>query len=124
MVFCDDCKPAIISLDEFLIADQGATLFERSSGTRLHRDPATQKCKFLPLGKWRTSLTQEQIPTPYMTLCDTLDMVGVQLCSKWSKTRQLNGNTLRNKVADKCGSWRSGKFMPLFSRPFSVNTVK
>ena len=65
--------------DEFIIADHGATLFEMSSGTRLHRDPATKKCKFLPLGKWRKSLTQEQIPTPYMTLCDTLDMVGVQL---------------------------------------------
>ena len=36
MAFCDDVKPAICSLGDFVIADEGASLFERAAGTRLH----------------------------------------------------------------------------------------
>ena len=121
MAYCDDVKPAICSLNEFLIADEGAALFERSAGTKLHRDPLSNKCKFLPLGKWRVKLKQEDIPTPYMRLTDTLDMVGVQLCSTWSKTRASNGATLQKKISSLIGSWRAGKFMPLILRPRSAN---
>ena len=81
----------------FLVADQGAALFEKAAGTRLHRDPLSNKCKFLPLGKWRGKLNQEDIPTPYMRLTDTLDMVGVQLCSTWTNTRRKNGEMLQQK---------------------------
>ena len=56
MAYCDDINPAITSLEEFRTADEGARLFELSAGTRLHRDPSTNKCKFLPLGKWKTRL--------------------------------------------------------------------
>ena len=122
MAYCDDVKPAITSLDEFVMADRGAALFEHAAGTRLHRDPASNKCKFLPLGKWRKELQQEMIPTPYMRLTDTLDMVGVQLCALWSKTRQKNGDAIKQKVQKLVGSWRSGKFLPLIQRPYSVNT--
>ena len=52
-------------------------LFENASGCRLHRDPTTKKCKFLPLAKWRGSLKQEDIPCSYMTLSDHLEMIGV-----------------------------------------------
>ena len=121
MSFCDDVKPAICSLEEFYIADRGAALFEKAAGTRLHRDPLSQKCKFLPLGKWRKNLKQEDIPTPYMRLTDTLDMVGVQLCDLWTVTRRKNGETLKMKVGNLMGSWRAGKFMPLTLRPFSAN---
>ena len=121
MAYCDDVKPAICSLEEFNIADKGAALFERSAGTKLHRDPQSNKCKFLPLGGWRRSLTQDQIPTPYMKLTDKLDMVGVQLCSTWNATRSVNGSSLCTKIKNICGSWRIGKFMPLTMRPFSAN---
>ena len=121
MAYCDDVKPAICSLEEFIIADKGAALFENSAGTMLIRDPQSNKCKFLPLGGWRRSLTQDQIPTPYMKLTDTLDMVGVQLCSTWNATRSVNGNNLCTKIKNICGSWRTGKFMPLTMRPFSAN---
>ena len=121
MAFCDDVKPAICSVQDFLIADMGATLFENAAGTRLHRDPASNKCKFLPLGKWRNTLTQDDIPTPYMRITDTLDMVGVQLCSTWSATRRKNGDLLREKTQKIIGKWRVGKFMPLVLRPFSAN---
>ena len=121
MAFCDDVKPAISSLEEFCIADRGAALFEKAAGTRLHRDPLSNKCKFLPLGKWRRTLKQEDIPTPYMRLTDTLDMVGVQLCSTWSNSRKKNGDILQQKLDTLSRSWRSGKFMPLSMRPYSAN---
>ena len=122
MAFCNDVKPAITSLEEFVLADQGASLFEKAAGTRLHRDPRSNKCKFLPLGKWRGELKQEDIPTPYMILTDTLDMVGVQLSATWRQSRKKNGDNLKEKISLITGSWRTGKFMPLTSRPFSINT--
>ena len=122
MAFCDDVKPAICNIQEFHIADRGASLFEQAAGTRLHRDPLSQKCKFLPLGKWRRTLKQEDIPTPYMRLTDTLDMVGVQLCDLWSTTRRKNGDILQQRIKNLIGSWRTGKFMPLCLRPYSSNT--
>ena len=121
MAYCDDVKPAITSIEEFIVADRAAKLFEDAAGTRLHRDPSSNKCKFLPLGKWKNSLSQEDIPTPYMRLTDTLDMVGVQLCATWLKSRQKNGSILRERVGDVFGSWKSGKFMPLSARAFSAN---
>ena len=36
MAFCDDVKPAICNINEFLIADKGAALFEGAAGTKLH----------------------------------------------------------------------------------------
>ena len=122
MAFCDDVKPAICSIEEFTTADTGASLFEGAAGTRLHRDPTTDKCKFLALGRWRGVLKQDDIPTPYMRLTDTLDMVGVQLTATWSSTRKKNGDLLQSKVSNQIGTWRTGKFMPLTSRPFSVNS--
>ena len=103
VAYCNDVKPAICSFEEFLTADYGATLFEKAAGTRLHRDPSSEKCKFLPLGKWKRELHQELIPTPYMRLTDNLDMVGVQLCSSWASTRKKNGDLLREKVSTMMG---------------------
>ena len=122
VAYCDDVKPAICSLDEFLAADEGADLFERAAGTKLHRDPNSDKCKFLPLGRWRRELTQADIPTPYMKITSSLDMVGVKLCATWSSSRALNGDIVKDKVKQLIGSWRAGKFMPLTQRPLSANT--
>ena len=44
--FADDVKPAITSMVEFLVVDKVMNLFEEASGCRLHRDPASKKCKF------------------------------------------------------------------------------
>ena len=122
MAYCDDVKPAICSIHEFTVVDDGAALFEKAAGTRLHRDPNSDKCKFLPLGKWRQELKQDDVPPAYMKLTDTLDMVGVKLCATWSTTRTKNGNILKEKVQKLIGSWRSGKFMCLNQRPLSANT--
>ena len=47
----DDVKPAVSSMAEFSLVDEAAAMFERSSGCRLHRDPATGKCQVLPPGE-------------------------------------------------------------------------
>ena len=120
--YADDVKPAVQSLAEFAIVDEGARLFELSSGCALHRDPIAGKCKVLPLGKWRTTLKQEDIGLPYMKICDTLSMVGVELTATWINTRKINNEILLKKVQTCINSWKSGKFMPLICRPFSVNT--
>ena len=65
MAYCDDVKPAICSFEEFKVVDYGTSLFEKAAGTRLHRDPNSNKCKFLAIGKWRRELLQEQIPNAY-----------------------------------------------------------
>ena len=120
--YADDVMPGVSSLTEFAIVDEGARLFELSSGCALHRDPNVGKCKVLPLGKWRMSLKQVDIELPYMKICDTLSMVGVDLCATWMQTRKINNDELQKKVQNCINSWKSGKFMPLISRPFSVNT--
>ena len=47
--YADDLKPAITTMGEFSLVDQASALFEAASGCRLHRNPASKKCKFLPL---------------------------------------------------------------------------
>ena len=53
--YADDLKPAIVTMEEFSLVNIASAMFEAASGCRLHRDPASQKCKFLPLGKWRNT---------------------------------------------------------------------
>ena len=59
--YIDDIKPAITSMNEFTIVDKGSSLFEAASGCILHRDPTSGKVKFLPLGRWRGTLQQEDL---------------------------------------------------------------
>ena len=65
--YLDDCKPAITSSSDFLLVDNACKIFENSSGCRIHRDTASNKCKLLPLGRWIGTLEQEDIPLPYLT---------------------------------------------------------
>ena len=119
--YADDVKPAITSMQEFSLVDKAMDLFERASGCRLHRDPASKKCKFLPLSKWRGSLQQEDIPCPYMTISDHLDMIGVELKATWSKTRKANGDICQSRVENTVKQWKTGKFMHLTLRSWSAN---
>ena len=64
----DDVKPAITSINEFLLVDQASLLFEKSSGCELHRDPSSGKVKFLPIGKWRGKLKQNYIPGQFVRI--------------------------------------------------------
>ena len=107
---------------EFSLVDKACELFEKSSGCRLHRDPASNKCKVLALGRWKGTLQQEDIPLPYLKLTDHLDYLGCILYANYCATRRENGEILKKKVKDLIGSWKSGKFLPLTSRPWSLNT--
>ena len=120
--YADDIKPAITTMHEFSLVDKAMNLFEESSGCKLHRDPSTQKCKFLPLGRWRGTLQQNDIPCPYMSLSDHLDMLGVELRATWTQTRKANCDILQDKVDKTVRQWKSGKFMPLTMRAWSMNS--
>ena len=78
--------------------------------------------KFLPLGRWKGTLTKEDLPVNYIAISDHLDMVGVQLMATHTQTRKCNGDNLQNRVSTTIGPWRGGKFMPLTQRGHSVNT--
>ena len=108
-------------MEEFQIVDRSLALFEQASGCKLHRDPQNKKCKFLPLGKWRKTLKQEDIPCDYMTLSDHLDMVGVTLMATWTQTRKVNGDALQLRIKNTIRPWKAGKFLPLTQRGWSLN---
>ena len=121
--YADDLKPAITTMEEFQLVNDASALFEAASGCKLHRDPASLKCKFLPLGKWKKDLKQGDLPDDcqYFVLSDHLDMVGVQLRSTWVQTRKANGDIIQERVANTINPWRGGKFMPFTMRPWSLN---
>ena len=78
MAYCDNVKPSVTTMAEFFTVDRACTLFEMSSGCKLHRSPPSVKCKFLPMGKWKGVLEQQDIPLFYMVLTDFLDVVGFE----------------------------------------------
>ena len=119
--YADDNKPAITTMEEFSIVDHSLALFEKASGCKLHRDPLNKKCKFLPLGRWRNTLQQTDIPCNYMTLSDHLDMVGVTLMASWVKTRKANGDALQLNIKNTVNPWKAGKFLPVTQRGWSLN---
>ena len=59
MAYCDDVKPTVSCMSEFFTIDKACTLFETSSGCRLHRDPAERKWKlerYVTAGRYSTSV--------------------------------------------------------------------
>ena len=100
MAYCDDVKPIITTMDEFLTVDPACSLFEKSSGCLLHRDPTAGKCKFLPLGRWKGTLEQEDITLVYMVLSDSLEMVGAELKASWLQTRKANGDIIQTRLSN------------------------
>jgi hypothetical protein len=108
-------------MQEFILEDNAMTLFERSSGCKLHRDPEAGKCKFLALGRWRGTLTQEDLPCNFFSLSDYSDILGVTLSATYTATRKANGDHPQEKIKNLVGSWKSGKFMPLEMRRHSLN---
>ena len=122
IAYADDVKPSITTMQEFFLVDQACSMLEKASGVKLHRDPSVGKVKFLALGRWRGTLTQEDLPHQYMQLSDHLDFVGVELRSTFIQTRKVNGEQLQTRLKNTVGPWKAGRFMPLTLRPYSVNT--
>ena len=119
--YCDDVKPAITSIEEFYIVDRAVKLFEGASGCELHRDIKSNKCKILLLGSWK-KWDQTDIPLYYLSKSEFIDMLGVELFSNYTKTRQENGNFAVELVKKKIDSWKGGKFMPFTDRAHSINS--
>ena len=109
-------------MSEFAVVERAAQLFEQSSGNKLHRDPQKRKCKVLLLGRWRGTVEQEDIGFPHFRITESLSFVGVHLQASWQKTRKQNNDELQDKVKRMIGTWKSGKFMSLVCRPFSLNS--
>ena len=105
-------------MKELKLVNDASALFEAASGCKLHRDPASKKCKLLALGKWRNKLTEEDLPTDcqYFVVSDVLDMVGVQLKATWIQTKKTNGDIIQDRVTKTINAWKAGKFMPLTMR--------
>ena len=57
-----------------------------------------------------------------MTLSDLLDMLGVTLMATWAKTRKANGDAVQLKVKNTINPWKSGKFLPVTQRGWSLNS--
>ena len=121
VAYADDVKPAISCMNEFNLVDNACNMLEKASGVKLHRDPSTDKVKFLPLGRWRGVLAQEDIPYQYIRLSEHLDFVGVELKATFTQTRKANGDLLQTRIKNRVGSWKAGRFMPLTQRAFSAN---
>ena len=49
-------------------------------------------------------------------------MVGVELKASWIQTRKVNGETCQSKMSRIINAWKSGKFMNLTDRPWSLNS--
>ena len=99
-------------MNEFHIVDRGCSLLEKASGVKLHRDPSAGKVKFLPLGRWRGTLTQEDIPQQYIRISDHLDFLGVELRSTFMQTRKSNGDQLQSSIKNVIGQWKQVNLCP------------
>ena len=100
--------------------DKALSLFEKASGSRLHRDPTTKKCEILPLGKW-SRWTQADSPLPFMSIVDQLNFLGVILARSPTKTRTANGESLVSKIKSTIGGYQAGRHSPLICRPHTLN---
>ena len=70
-------------MNKFILVDQAMRIFENSSGCMMLRDHTSGKCKFLPLGRYKGTLTQEDLPCNFFSLSDHLDMLYFY-SQKWS----------------------------------------
>ena len=120
--YVDDLNPIITRVEEFSVCNSYLILFERASGCKFHRDPASQKCKVTPLGGWKEWLNQETVPLPFLLVSDHLDILGVKIFESWSKTRHKAGDELKLKIKHIRDTWRRGRFYDFLLRPHVVNT--
>ena len=119
--YADDVKPSICSIYDFYLVIEACTLLEKASGVKLHRDLSAGKVKFLPLGRWRGYIKQNDIPFKFIKLSDHLDFVGVELQASYQSTVKANGDALQTRIRNTIGPWKMGRFMALLSRPHSLN---
>jgi hypothetical protein len=57
-----------------------------------------------------------------MVISDHLDMVVVELRHTWTQSRKANGDIIQDRISKTINPWKSGKFMPVTMRPWSINS--
>ena len=70
----------------------------------------------------RSRNNQEHTPLPYLKVTESLDYLWCKIYSNYGVTRRENGEVLKKKIRDQVNSWKSGKFLPLILRSWSLNT--
>ena len=120
--YVDDIAPFITKKEEFVILDESLKTFELASGCKFHRDPNSQKCKVMPIGSWKSWLTQEKVPLPFLKVSDHLEILGAKLFESWTKTRNYIGEKLVETVKSKANRWKGGRFYDTIQKPHIVNT--
>ena len=120
--YTDDLKPAVTSMEEISLIVEQCRKLERSSGVKLQRDPNSGKCKILPLGSWKTTLLQEMILCDFIKITDSLDCIGVKLCSNFYMTRVKNIEFIVDKVQKITNMWKAGHHMALVDRSHALNS--
>ena len=98
--YIDDVKPVVTSLEEITLIDEGSSIFEAASGCKLHRNPLSRKIKLLPLGKWKNALRLADLPVNYIGISNHSDMMGVILKSSYTLSKQENGESLVERIAN------------------------
>ena len=121
MGYIDDVKAVVTSIQEFTTLDNALQLYEKASGSELHRDPATRKCQILTLGRW-SAWKQEDSPLDFMSVVDQLCFLGLKLCRSSAKTRAVNGEDLTKRVKMAIAVYKNGRHSPLICRPYTINT--
>ena len=119
--YADDVKCGIVSMNEFAIVIESCSLLEQAGGVQLHRDVTAGKVSFLPLGRWRGTLQQEDLPYNFIKLSDSLDFLGVTLKATFVQTRKANCDIIEEKIKKVVGPWKGGKFMYVTQRGHSAN---
>ena len=119
--YADDLKPEVRTLEEINLCIDECEKLALVSGVQLHCDPQSGKVKILPLGLWRDSLSQDDIPHSFIRLTDQLDCVGVKLTYNYFTTRKINNSLLVEKVSKLTNLWWSGRHMALVDRSHSIN---
>ena len=106
------------------MVDQACSMLERAAGVKLQRGPTAGKVKFMALGRWQGTLTQEDFPYQYVQLSDHLDFVGMELRATYTQTRKVNVEQLQAKVKNTVGPWKAERFMPITLRPTTMHCLK
>ena len=119
--YADDVKCGIVAMHEFAIVIESCSLLEQAGGVQLHRDVSAGKVSFLPLGRWRGTLQQEDLPYNFIKLTDSIDFLGVTLKATFVQTRKANCDSMEEKIKKVVGPWKGGKFMWVTQRGHSAN---
>ena len=80
------------------------------------------KVKFLPLGRWRGTLQPDDLPVNYIKISEHLDMLGVKIKATYAQTKRINCDEMYDKLSNLTRVWKSGRYMPLSMRSWSLNS--